>query len=59
MYDDPKPVILKATKYTAIGSGAALALGAMFAGADTETAVRAAIKHDTKTRAPVITMRLE
>jgi hypothetical protein len=40
--------------YYAFGSGKAEALGAMFAGADAETAVRAAIEHDPHTGGAVL-----
>lgn len=41
--------------YTAIGSGAMLALGAMAHGADAEAAVQAAARHDKNTGGPVTT----
>jgi ATP-dependent protease HslVU (ClpYQ) peptidase subunit len=44
--------------YCAIGSGQAVALGAMFAGAGAEKAIRAAIKHDRNTAGRVQTIRL-
>lgn len=40
--------------YCAIGSGRDQALGAMFAGADVETAVRASISHDAWTNGDVV-----
>lgn len=43
--------------YMAIGSGRDAALGAMFAGADPETAVRAAIAHDHGTGGEVVVLR--
>lgn len=43
--------------YHAIGCGFQIALGAMFAGADAETAVRAAVAHDTCTGGEVIVLR--
>lgn len=43
--------------YWAIGSGRDQALGAMFAGADAETAVRAAIEHDHGTHGDVRVLR--
>lgn len=44
--------------YCAIGSGQAVALGAMYAGAGAEKAIRAAIKHDRNTAGRVQTIRL-
>lgn len=44
--------------YYAIGSGKSVAWGAMFAGADAETAVRAAIKHDTTTGGTVAVLHI-
>lgn len=44
--------------YTAIGSGAPLALGALYAGADARTAVKAAIAHSTGSKGPVRVLRL-
>ena len=45
-------------KYIAIGSGGAVALGAMFAGADAITAVKAAVRHNIQTKAPIRSYRL-
>jgi ATP-dependent HslUV protease subunit HslV len=45
--------------YFAVGSGRDQALGAMFAGADAETAVRAAIAHDTGSGGPVTVLHRE
>lgn len=42
--------------YIAIGSGQEYAMGAMFAGADAETAVRASIRHDIYTGGDVLTV---
>ncbi len=42
--------------YYAFGSGRSEALGAMFAGADAETAVRAAIQHDANTAGEVMVL---
>lgn len=47
------------TPYYAFGSGRDQALGAMFAGADAETAVRAACEHDVYTGGPVTVLRRE
>jgi hypothetical protein len=41
------------TTYVAIGNGAEIALGAMFAGADARKAVQAAVKHNALTKGPV------
>lgn len=46
MFDESGPYKMEG-RYFAIGSGTPEALGAMFAGADAETAVKAAITHDT------------
>lgn len=43
--------------YFAVGSGRPEALGAMFAGADAETAVRAAMEHDAYTFGDVMVLR--
>lgn len=43
--------------YYAMGSGSPEALGALFAGADAETAVKAAIEHDAHTGGDVIVLR--
>lgn len=43
--------------YAAFGCGMDFALGAMFAGADAETAVRAAIQHDPYTAGNVVVLR--
>lgn len=48
---------LIAPPYFAIGSGAEYAFGAMFAGADAETSVRAAIAHDKSTNGDVLILR--
>lgn len=45
--------------YYALGSGKEFALGAMFAGADAETAVRAAVAHDPYTDGRILVMRAE
>lgn len=45
--------------YYAVGSGKEAALGAMFAGADAETAVRAAMEHDPHTKGDVTVLRAE
>lgn len=42
--------------YIAVGSGQDYAMGAMFAGADAETAVRAAIAHDKSTNGDVLVL---
>jgi ATP-dependent protease HslVU (ClpYQ) peptidase subunit len=47
-----------AEPYYAIGTGKDVAFGAMYAGADAKTAVRAAIKRDTHSRGPVQVMAL-
>lgn len=48
---------LDPTPYYAVGSGRDVALGAMFAGADPEVAVRAAIVHDSGTGGDVTVLR--
>lgn len=45
-------------EYIAFGSGRGVALGAMWAGATAEQAVRAAIEHDTHTRGSVTVLEL-
>lgn len=45
--------------YYALGSGKEAALGAMFAGGDPETAVRAAIEHDPHTGGGVTVLRAD
>ena len=45
-------------RYYAMGSGKDHAFGTMFAGADAETAVRAAIEHDASSRYGVTVLRL-
>ena len=45
--------------YCAIGSGRDVALGAMFAGSDARTAVKAAIRHTGQSKAPVRVFRLK
>ena len=47
------------TPYCAIGTGAAIATGALFAGADAATAVKAASKHDPFTGGRVVTMAMD
>lgn len=44
--------------FYAIGSGAAIAIGAMAAGASARKAVEAAVGRDPYTRAPVVAMRI-
>lgn len=44
--------------YYAIGAGAEIAMGAMYAGADAETAVFAAVEHSSYAAAPVVVIRL-
>ena len=46
-------------KFTAVGSGAAVALGAMYAGATAEEAVKIACKVDNYTSGKVITLTLD
>lgn len=50
--------IIVKSLYIAIGNGTDIALGAMFAGADAVTAVRAAVKHNLWTKGPVRSYRL-
>lgn len=50
--------LVEPAPYFALGSGRDAALGAMFAGADAETAVRAAITHDHGTGGEVTVLRL-
>ena len=45
--------------YIAIGSGAEVALGAMYAGADARTAIKAAIKHSFGTGGTIRTLSLD
>jgi hypothetical protein len=56
---EPGGRFIVAAPYYAFGSGSPEALGAMFAGADAETAVRAAIAHDTGTHGSVTVLRHE
>lgn len=58
-YDQLGPAPTECTsKYVAMGSGGAIALGAMYAGADAVTAVKAAIKHSHGCAGPIRTLRL-
>ncbi len=59
MYDAEKPVVLRKTKYVAVGTGTAVALGAFHHGATAIEAVQAAIEHDAKSKGPVFSMRVE
>jgi hypothetical protein len=60
MFENGAPQLMAAGgRYHAVGSGANLALGAMFAGADACTAVRAAIYHDTNTGGRVMTLKVD
>lgn len=54
---EPRGKFVCVAKYFAFGSGKETALGAMFAGADAETAVRAAIEHDPHTAGAVLVLR--
>jgi 20S proteasome alpha/beta subunit len=58
MYDDKVPVLLKHTPYVAIGTGASVALGALYHGATAVEAVKAAIYHDSKSRGPIFSMKV-
>ena len=55
LYSDPLDI---EDEYCAVGAGRDHALGAMFAGADARTAVRAAIRFDNSCAAPVRVYRL-
>lgn len=57
-FDESGPHVGHAAPYYAIGAGSAVALGAMFAGADAKTAVRAAVRHAEGTTAPVRMYRI-
>jgi len=50
--------IASTSNYSAIGSGADFALGAMHAGASAVEAVRAATAHDKNSRGPIRTLKL-
>ena len=53
-------ILMRATgKYIAGGTGATLALGALHAGASAVEAIQAAIAHDSCTRGPVRSLKLE
>lgn len=56
---EPRGLHLTEAKYYALGSGRPEALGAMFAGADPVTAVRAAMAHDPRTGGTVWTLSRE
>lgn len=58
MWCDDGPFRITAD-FWALGSGELLALGAMEVGASAAEAVRAAIKHDTRSGGDVTTLRLE
>ncbi len=58
MYDAEKPVVIRKTKYIAIGTGSAVALGAMFCGGSAVDAVAAACEHDARTKGPVFSMKV-
>lgn len=53
LVDDEKVAFRIYDPFTAIGSGAAYAIGAMAAGADARTAVEIACRHDIYTSAPI------
>lgn len=59
LYESGVAIRPRAGKYFAIGSGLDVALGAMCVGASATAAVRAAVKHDLGTIAPVISMSLK
>lgn len=56
---EPGGSFLVEAEYYAIGSGAAEARGAMFAGADAVTAVRAAMAHDTYTGGDITVIKAD
>lgn len=45
-------------EYLSLGSGATLAMGAMWAGKDAKASVNCAIQHDPYTRGPVVCLKL-
>lgn len=57
-YNGGRKAHVIAEPFYCIGSGADIAFGAMFAGADAKTAVRAAIKRDAFSRGPVTSKEL-
>lgn len=56
---EPRGRFSATAPYFAFGSGKELALGAMFAGADAVTAVRAAIAHDPHTGGDITVLKRE
>lgn len=56
---EPRGRFQATAPYFAFGSGKELALGAMFAGADAVTAVRAAIEHDPHTGGDITVLKHE
>lgn len=56
---EPRGMFTMTAPYYALGSGKAEALGAMFAGADAEIAVRAAVEHDPHTGGDVVVLRAD
>lgn len=60
LYDETEFPSRMRDKYCVIGAeaGVAAALGALFAGADAKTAVRASIRHSTHAKGPVRVKRL-
>lgn len=56
LFEPPGRAVIR-TDYYAAGSGRGVALGAMFAGADPEQAVMAAIAHDVYTGGQVMVLR--
>jgi ATP-dependent HslUV protease subunit HslV len=56
---EPTGMYIVASPYYAFGSGKPEALGALFAGADAELAVRAAMAHDSGTGGEVTVLRHE
>ncbi len=59
LYESGVAIHPRGSKYIAIGTGQAAAMGAMYSGASAIAAVRAAIEHDDCSRGPVISMRLK
>lgn len=57
-YEGTTPIRVSRTKYIAIGTGSAIALGALHHGATAVEAVRAAIAHDSKSVGPIISLKL-
>jgi ATP-dependent protease HslVU (ClpYQ) peptidase subunit len=59
VYEGGTMTYVSRTKYLAAGSGSAVALGAMHAGATAVEAIKASIEHDNHTRGPIRSIKLE